>query len=128
VPEEIKIRIEAPKGIPIEYLFPHTKGLECIDKRALYYRWVSNYPSEDLAISYPEVGKIKFKKISNQAEYFAWNEIVANMSFREQPKGNYPKINKTCDLMKRILSDQPKESPLHNLVKNKYDPCVKSCW
>ena len=134
LPEYISVRVVAPEWMPIYYLTPANSGLECVDKKALYFRWNKAFPTEDLSISYPvqfypdRFGKFIYFPIKQQAEYDAWSELIGKQSNLKNPPGRVSQIKMACELEKDLLKNLPKHSAFHSWTKNGVQPkCVERC-
>jgi hypothetical protein len=53
-PEEILVRVELPRRLPVTAFVPAKSRPSCVDEHALHYRWVNAFPETDLQISFPE--------------------------------------------------------------------------
>ena len=134
IPEYISVRVATPASMPIYYLTPANSGIECIDKKALYFRWNKSFPTEDLSISYPvqfypkQNGKFIYSPIRQQVEYDAWSELISKQSNFKSPSGSIAHVKMDCELEKELLKNLPPKSFFHSWVKNGVQPkCVEHC-
>ena len=134
LPKSISIRVASPKSMPIYYLTPTNSGIDCVDRKALYFRWNNSFPEQDLSISYPvqfypdQNGKFIYSPIRKMFEYDAWSELISKQSNTKTASGKPPQVRMDCQLEKELLQNLPKNSSFHSWVKNGVQPkCVQSC-
>jgi hypothetical protein len=132
-PESISVRVEAPSGMPVYYLTPMTKGVSCVDRRALYFKWIKNYPEQDLSVAYPvsllseKRAEFDYRPIQKDFEYLAWLTLVASQEPGPLSTVYYPKLPKSCDLAEELKRDLGKDSLYQTWLNNGTETCVKSC-
>jgi hypothetical protein len=130
-PDEVLIRVEAATELDITHFVSKTRGLSCIDEKAIYFKWNNEVPSDDLSVSYPASHfdiKKKFKKMDKQYEYSAWTDMLIDLVSKKSEDGKKLKfLPMSCGLVNRLVKQLGPKTYFAGWVKDKMVPCVEKC-